>query len=61
MSLFRFDLLLLDSQIVVESEERSVRLGSIPTYQFGEAVGIEGTSSSSRDSKVERLGYRPSY
>ncbi|THU69345.1 hypothetical protein C4D60_Mb08t13450 [Musa balbisiana] len=28
--------------IVVESEERSVRVGSIPTYHIGEAVGSEG-------------------
>ncbi|RZR72538.1 hypothetical protein BHM03_00014469, partial [Ensete ventricosum] len=35
--------------IVVESEERSVRQGSIPTYQFGEAVGSEGTSAGEAD------------
>ncbi|CAL9109174.1 unnamed protein product, partial [Musa textilis] len=33
----------------VESEERSVGVGSIPTYQLGEAAGSEGTSSSSRE------------
>ncbi|RWW46844.1 hypothetical protein BHE74_00047208, partial [Ensete ventricosum] len=38
--------------IVVESEERSVRQGSIPTYQFGEAVGSEEADGHTRSNDV---------